>query len=59
MREHGVSGFPDPTSSPPSNPAGFRLAFGQPGAFIAIPSSIDPQSPAFQQAAKACQFPGA
>ena len=59
MREHGVSDFPDPTSSPPSNPAGFRLAFGRPGAFIAVPSTIDPQPPSFKQAAKACRFPGA
>lgn len=59
MRAHGVSSFPDPVSSPPANPAGFRLAFGSPGAFIAIPDSIDVESPAFKRAAQACQFPGA
>jgi hypothetical protein len=58
MRAHGVSGFPDPTSSPPSSPAGFQIAFGRPGAFIAVPSTIDIQSPSFKQAGKACQFPG-
>jgi hypothetical protein len=59
MRAHGVSGFPDPTSSPPSSPAGFRMAFGRPGAFLAIPNTIDPQSPTFKEAARACGFPGA
>jgi hypothetical protein len=59
MRAHRISGFPDPTSSPPSSPAGFALAFGRPGAFLAIPSTIDIQSPTFKQAAKICQFPGA
>jgi hypothetical protein len=58
MRAHGVSGFPDPTSSPPSSPAGFSLAFGRPGAFLAIPNTIDTQSPVFKQAGKACRFPG-
>lgn len=58
MRAHGVSGFPDPVSSPPSSPAGFTLVFGRPGAFIVVPNTIDTQSPVFKQAAKACQFPG-
>jgi len=59
MRAHGVSGFPDPVSSPPSNPTGFALAFGRPGAFMVIPDTLDMQSPTFKQAAQACQFPGA
>ena len=58
MRAHGVSGFPDPVSSPPANPAGMALAFGRPGAFIVIPQSLDPQSPVFRAAAKLCHLPG-
>ena len=57
MRAHGVTGFPDPqTGSPPSNPTGYSAVMGVNGAFLAIPSSINPQSPAFKQAAAACNF---
>jgi hypothetical protein len=59
MRAHGVSGFPDPTSSPPGNPSGFQLAFGLPGAFIAIPNTIDLNAPVFKKAAATCHLPGA
>ncbi|HTX46623.1 MAG TPA: hypothetical protein VMD48_10105 [Solirubrobacteraceae bacterium] len=59
MRRHGFTTFPDPTSSPPSSPpAGGGIAFGGPGGFISVPSSMT-QSPGFQQAASACGFPGA
>jgi hypothetical protein len=58
MRVHGVPDFPDPVSSPPANPAGLALAFGRPGAFIVIPDTLNPQSPKFKQAAKACRLPG-
>jgi hypothetical protein len=58
MRAHGVSGFPDPVSSPPANPAGMAIGFGRPGAFIVIPETLDPSSPRFQQAAKTCHLPG-
>ena len=57
MRAHAITGFPDPqTGSPPSNPAGYSAIMGINGAFLAIPSSINPQSPAFKQAAAACNF---
>jgi hypothetical protein len=56
MRAHGISGFPDPTTSPPSNPGDFSVAMGRGGAFLAVPKTIDIQSPAFQQAAAACGF---
>ena len=57
MRAHGITDFPDPQSgSPPSNPTGYSAVMGVPGAFLAIPSSINPQSPAFKQAAAACNF---
>ena len=57
MRQHGLTSFPDPTifsgGGPPSGDAivigGYEFKFG-PG--------LDPQSPAFQQAMKACGGPG-
>jgi hypothetical protein len=56
MREHGISGFPDPSTSPPSNPAGNSAIIGSGGYFLAIPKSIDTNSPAFERAAAACNF---
>lgn len=59
MRQHGISNFPDPqTGSPPSNPAGYSAVIGRGGYFLAIPSSIDMNSPAVKQAATACKFGG-
>lgn len=58
MRKHGLATFPDPTASAPAPGQGFGLAFGRPGAFIAIPQALM-GSPAFQQAAAACGLPGA
>jgi hypothetical protein len=57
MRSHGVSGFPDPTTTPPSSPDG-GLVMGHNGVFFAVPRTIDTTSPSFQQAATACKFPG-
>lgn len=56
MRAHGISGFPDPTTTPPSGPAGYSAIMGHNGVFLAIPNSIDTRSPAFKQAAAACNF---
>jgi hypothetical protein len=59
MREHGVTGFPDPvvTSTPPGiNPADYSSAEYGNGIFIGIPKSINVTSPAFEAAAKACGF---
>jgi hypothetical protein len=57
MRAHGISGFPDPTTKPPTpGTGGVGLVMGHDGVFLAIPESVDPQSPAFQQAAAACHF---
>jgi hypothetical protein len=56
MRAHGVSGFPDPTTTPPSSPAGYSVVLGRSGVFLALPNSIDVQSPAFKQAASMCHF---
>ena len=57
MRAHGVSDFPDPHSgSPPGRPFGYRDIIATNGFYLGIPASIDPQSPAFKQAAAACDF---
>ncbi len=66
LRAHGLTGFPDPTSSPPSNQAaylgiiGFSAPHAPPGAppvaYLPVPNSIDPNSPAAKQAATACRF---
>jgi hypothetical protein len=58
MRAHGLTSFPDPTSTAPAPGPGLGIAFGAPGAFIAVPQSMI-QSPGFQRAAAACGFPGA
>ena len=59
MRNHGVTGFPDPvvTSSPPDiNPANYSAAEYGNGIFIGIPKSINVNSPAFKKAAATCNF---
>jgi hypothetical protein len=66
MRANGLTGFPDPTTSPPSNQAayldvaGFSANNAPPGAppvaYLAIPNSIDPNAPAARHAATACHF---
>jgi hypothetical protein len=58
MRSHGLPSFPDPVARPPAPGTGFGLAFGAPGSVIAVPQTML-DSPAFQQAAAACNFPGA
>ena len=59
MRAHGITDFPDPTTKAPSfgggqGPNGAVLVHD--GVYVVLPSSIDPRSPAFQQAANACGF---
>jgi hypothetical protein len=53
MRSHGVPQFPDPAFSPPGNAQSVLVLRGM---VFAIPASVDPQSPAFRQAARACGF---
>jgi hypothetical protein len=55
MRKHGISGFPDPSTSPPSNPGNSGI-IGNGGYYLAIPKSIDTNSRAFEHAAGACDF---
>jgi hypothetical protein len=58
MREHGVSGFPDPTFVPPGpgNAGQYSLVTDMSGVVLALPSTINPQSPSFIRAAQACNF---
>jgi len=56
MRNHGISGFPDPRTSVPSNLAGVREVSDIEGAIFVFPNSIDTQSPAFVRAAGTCRF---
>lgn len=56
MRSHGVTGFPDPTLKVPSNPADYGEVTDDAGVVLAVPSTINVQSPAYQQAASACNF---
>ena len=51
MRTHGLSGFPDPTTTRPFGAS--RVVYGN-GLYLWIPLSIDTNSPAFKQAANAC-----
>ena len=60
MRAHGVTRFPDPTTTPPSSPQGAGAIEGHDGVFLIIPSTINTGSPAFEQASRECGFgPGA
>jgi hypothetical protein len=56
MRRHGISDFPDPTAKVPSSPAGYSEVLDRAGAVLAVPSTVNVQSPAYQQAAAACGF---
>ncbi len=58
MRQHGVSGFPDPTTSiPPNFPRFSGTVADREGAILVIPATIM-RSPVFTQAASACGFNG-
>ncbi len=58
MRAHGVSGFPDPTTTLPAdtNPAGYSDVVGHNGVYLVIPATIDLRSPAIRRSATACHF---
>ncbi len=58
MRAHGVSGFPDPTTTPPSSPAGYSGVIDRNGVSFVIPTTIDIQSPAVRRAATHCHLGG-
>jgi hypothetical protein len=61
MRSHGITDFPEPRTSVPSN---IRAALGGPGVIsnidgvvLVFPATIDEQSPLFTRAAATCAFP--
>jgi hypothetical protein len=66
MRSHGVTGFPDPTATPPSgfDPMAatqsshreYRAVIRRGEAWLAIPATINTTSPTYQHAAAACRF---
>jgi len=59
MRLHGVSDFPDPKTTVPTNPfdGGTGVISDIDGVILVFPSTIDEQSPLFLRAAAACKFP--
>jgi hypothetical protein len=61
MRRHGISGFPDPKTSVPSNPfppgSGVGVISDIEGAIFVFPDTLDMQSSLFVHAAAACKFP--
>jgi hypothetical protein len=56
MRARGISGFPDPTVTAPADRAGYSDIMSNDGVWLAIPASIDVQSPAFRRAAAGCKL---
>jgi hypothetical protein len=50
MRAHGVSGFPDPTLTPPSG----ANVMDEGGVFFVLPTGFAPNAPAVRHAAHAC-----
>jgi hypothetical protein len=55
MRQHGVTSFADPTSSPPSPANG--NAIGGNGVYLSVGPPASQQSPAYKSAAAACHLP--
>jgi len=64
MREHGMSGLPDPKPDPPPAPgspgtAGIGTLMGDGGYWVGIPATVDAHSPAFVRLSTACgESPG-
>ena len=56
MRRHGISEFPDPVTSVPSDLAGIGMVSDRDGVILVFPRTLDMQSPMFTQAAAACGF---
>jgi hypothetical protein len=57
MRQHGISQFPDPTTTRPVNPTGVGVITDFDGAILLFPATINLQSPAYRQALAACGAP--
>jgi hypothetical protein len=57
MRQHGITQFPDPRTSVPSNPSGIREITDFDGAILLFPSTINMQAPAYRNDLNACGAP--
>jgi len=59
MREHGISDFPDPRTSIPSNPggSGVREITDFDGVILLFPDTMNLEAPAYRQALTACGAP--
>ncbi len=58
MRRHGISDFPDPRTSVPSDMDGFVGVISDiDGVILVFPSTVDERSTEFVRAAAACGFP--
>jgi hypothetical protein len=59
MRQHGISQFPDPRTSVPSDPLSLGIAeiSDFDGAILLFPQSLNMQAPAYRQALTACGAP--
>jgi hypothetical protein len=56
MRQHGISDFPDPRTSIPSDRRGIGEIAEHDRVILIFPPGFDEQSPAFTRAAAACSF---
>lgn len=57
MREHGISQFPDPRTSVPTNVAGIDEITDFDGVILLFPATFNLQAPAYKQALTACGAP--
>ena len=59
MRQHGISQFPDPRTTVPSDPLslGIREISDFDGAILLFPQTLNMQAPAYRQALTACGAP--
>jgi len=57
MRRHGISDFPDPTTTMPSLTGFVGVISDIDGVLFVFPATIDTQSAAFRRAANQCGFP--
>ena len=56
MRNHGITNFPEPSTTMPSTVGFAGVISDRDGVILVFPTSLDMQSPAFTQAAAACHF---
>jgi hypothetical protein len=57
MRQHGVSQFPDPTTTRPSFTPGIAEISNFDGVYLAFPTTLNLQAPAYRQALTTCGSP--